>query len=317
VDQQGTEHDLEPTYAIGQSADSTELTVLFTHLKRYFDGRVDTDDLDILVFALHYLFCSADTLYQLALPDLAKHPEPLQSRPRENDAEDQTVPLRKSEPPLIQPDNEVLTSRHRRAKGADGAQTGCKEAPETSKPQDTVGGLLRRHHHWIQLQAIQQLLERLSSLCQLLNTTVSSLLDALDTNLPPALKQETPTQPFEQYLQHLTQQEQWDEAVRQLSETLSDWQQQQHNRRVFSQRFTDLDLEDSPAEIDTGFDLLLDYVTSIFAEILLDFQAVSTGDDEAVATLLLDLLQKVDQAHVQITMLHGAIGRMVRKTKLL
>src|SRR6266700_1019612 len=77
VEQQGTEYDLAFADNLAEQAESLEnagLAVLFRYVRRYFDGQADTDDLDILVFGLNYLYCSLDTLYRLALPDLASSP---------------------------------------------------------------------------------------------------------------------------------------------------------------------------------------------------------------------------------------------------
>ncbi len=46
------------------------LAVLLGQIATYFNGRADGDDIDILSFSLHHLFCRVDGLYRTALPDL-------------------------------------------------------------------------------------------------------------------------------------------------------------------------------------------------------------------------------------------------------
>src|SRR5205814_2399347 len=123
--------------------------------------------------------------------------------------------------------------------------------------------------------------------------------------------------PYEQYLQHLTEQEHWDEAVKQLTDTLSDWQRSQHQQRTFKTVFAGLEQDVTVLEeIDSGFDLVLDYAASVFGEILLDFQAVTPDDDETVATLLLDLLQKIDQARLQLSLSQSGLSGLLKKTNM-
>ena len=47
------------------------LAVLLGYLVAYLSNRVDVDDLDVLSFSLHHLFCGFNSLYHTALPALA------------------------------------------------------------------------------------------------------------------------------------------------------------------------------------------------------------------------------------------------------
>src|SRR5947209_2180387 len=47
------------------------LAIVLGQLVAYFSGRADVDDLDVLSFSLHHLFCRVHFLYQEALPNLS------------------------------------------------------------------------------------------------------------------------------------------------------------------------------------------------------------------------------------------------------
>lgn len=53
---------------------SEELAALLTHLKARFATETGSDDLDLLDFSLHHLFCRLTTLYRQVLPNLAFPP---------------------------------------------------------------------------------------------------------------------------------------------------------------------------------------------------------------------------------------------------
>ena len=46
------------------------LSVILGQMAAYFRNRVNVDDLDVLNFSLHHLFCRIDYLYLTALPEL-------------------------------------------------------------------------------------------------------------------------------------------------------------------------------------------------------------------------------------------------------
>ena len=46
------------------------LSVILGQMVAYFRNRVNVDDLDVLNFSLHHLFCRIDYLYITALPEL-------------------------------------------------------------------------------------------------------------------------------------------------------------------------------------------------------------------------------------------------------
>jgi len=46
------------------------LSVILGQMVAYFSGRANVDDMDVLSFSLHHLFCRVDYLYRTALPEL-------------------------------------------------------------------------------------------------------------------------------------------------------------------------------------------------------------------------------------------------------
>lgn len=56
---------------IGEADGTAGLALLLRYLVAYLGNRVDVDDLDVMSFSLHHLFCCVDSLYRVALPALA------------------------------------------------------------------------------------------------------------------------------------------------------------------------------------------------------------------------------------------------------
>ena len=48
------------------------LSVILGQMVGHFSNRVNVDDLDVLYFSLHHLFCRIDNLYMTALPELLR-----------------------------------------------------------------------------------------------------------------------------------------------------------------------------------------------------------------------------------------------------
>lgn len=61
------------------------LAIILGQLVAYFTNRAHIDDLDVLSFSLHHLFCRVDYLYNNALPTLASWTETTQGRPMQPD----------------------------------------------------------------------------------------------------------------------------------------------------------------------------------------------------------------------------------------
>src|SRR5579859_2047968 len=51
-------------------AGAAGLAVILGQLVAYFSGRANIDDMDVLGFSLHHLFCRIDMLYRVILPDV-------------------------------------------------------------------------------------------------------------------------------------------------------------------------------------------------------------------------------------------------------
>lgn len=73
------EHDAGRIFATGG------LAIILGQLVAYFTNRAHIDDLDVLSFSLHHLFCRVDYLYNNALPTLASWTETTQERPMQPD----------------------------------------------------------------------------------------------------------------------------------------------------------------------------------------------------------------------------------------
>lgn len=195
--------------------------------------------------------------------------------------------------------------------------------PSTSTPTK-LEDILKHRRTWTQLQETKRILDRLEPLCQLFNGAVTNILASLDP-LPESHTRSS-TMPSEEMdtidianapgttdTHSRTFQEQWEQALIFLTSRLGEWQQCHIRHRSFSSQFIALIAEiPTLAEIDSPFDHLLENARAIFGEILLDFQAISAGDDEAVATLFLDMLQKSDQILLQIDTLMEPLHSIIK-----
>src|SRR5438067_2484203 len=54
------------------------LSIILGQIVGYFSGRAHVDDLDVLSFSLHHLFCHIDYLYHTVLPELFVTPTGIQ-----------------------------------------------------------------------------------------------------------------------------------------------------------------------------------------------------------------------------------------------
>jgi hypothetical protein len=109
-------------------------------------------------------------------------------------------------------------------------------------------------------------------------------------------------------------QKSWNYAHTLLTERLIDWQEYHNRYHIFTDQFTDLITAiPSLAQMERAFDFLLENIHTIFGEVLLDFQAVSSSDDDvAIATLLLDLMQKADLVLLHIDTLLDPLRILIK-----
>jgi hypothetical protein len=76
----------EPENDAARMAATGGLAIILGQLVTYFTNRARIDDLDVLSFSLHHLFCRVDFLYNKALPALASWTAPASSRSNLPDA---------------------------------------------------------------------------------------------------------------------------------------------------------------------------------------------------------------------------------------
>jgi hypothetical protein len=178
-----------------------------------------------------------------------------------------------------------------------------------------ASGLTTYHLGWQQLVSLTATIERLESLCQLLQGALLSLLDGLDTPThTPAFTGETGTDPLcEPHELSPTTHAQWNTAYTALADCLEHWQLCSIRHISFLSRFAQfIPIIPTLPQMDGALAHLLEYTIAIFGDILLDFQAISTGDEEATATLLLDIAQKADQILACADTLLGALPVLVQ-----
>ncbi len=177
-----------------------------------------------------------------------------------------------------------------------------KMAPALSSMDD----LLYQHTTWMKLRSIKQTLNRVEPLGHLLNDAAERMLDALDLSSDEEISHEkfalqSASYADDQEWLRIHNQERWDLAVANLTGSLHCWQDACSQNALFKDYFAQV-LPSIPALVllDDAFAALLDCAGAIFGDILLNFQALSPGDDEVAATLLFDLMQQVDQSLLQI-----------------
>ncbi|HEX4203696.1 MAG TPA: hypothetical protein VHZ51_05785 [Ktedonobacteraceae bacterium] len=145
-----------------------------------------------------------------------------------------------------------------------------------------------RYYIWVCLQKVKHQLERIEAHCQLANNLAVALLEALTLHEPAANEQPVALLPT-------ISREQWKNELAVVTDRVGDWQHKHGEQGAFSMQFAgQLTSIPTLAHMDTAFDLLLDNASAIFGTILADFRAVTPGDDEVLATLLLDIMQKND-----------------------
>lgn len=245
--------------------DATGLSVVLGHITAYLRNRAYTDDLDVLSFSLHHLFCRVDYLYRTVLPDI----------------------LAISSAPIS----------------------------EEARFED----LLRHQHIWTKLRTIKHTLNRLEPLCNLLSDATACALDTLDITGGTATAHRQSNKENEQvWLDALTQ-ERSDQALITLMESIAAWQESYNVLALFVDHFSRF-AATIPLliQIDEAFTIILDCAGAIFGDILPSFQAIAEYDDDAVATLLFDLIHQTDQLLAQcdaaLDPLHALIEQFALKS---
>ena len=224
------------------------LSTILGQIVAYFSGRVHVDDMDVLSFSLHHLFCHSDYLYHTVLPELFNI---------------------------------------------------------ASADQSPVSELLQRQHLWSQLRTIKHSICRMEPLCNLLSDATSCILDAFDSTSVPtpvtghARAVDKSKGDEQDWLQSMDQ-ERWEQALTTLTASLRSWEHNYNQLPSFVQHFAGLvSTVPTISQLDEAFNILLDGAAAIFGDILPSFQALSADNDEAIATLLFDLMQQSDQLLTQ------------------
>src|ERR1700730_15958035 len=148
-------------------------------------------------------------------------------------------------------------------------------------------------------------------LCNLLSDATECILDALDmtseTIHSPQHIPDDATVPWhvnaardseQDWVQSLNQ-ERWEQALTAVTESLGQWQQSYNQLALFMDQFAHVASTPPLIQLDEVFNILLDSAAGIFGAILPGFHAIAVGDDDAVATLLFDLMHQADQLLLQ------------------
>lgn len=246
------------------------LAVILGQLVAYFHRRAHIDDLDVLSFSLHHLFCRIDFLYETALPRLVA---------------------------LTQPEQAIELHGH------DGPQH-----PQQQKNHAQY--VRHREQLWTQLQAINRTLDRMEPICHLLSDATECILERFDasTDMLGFLDQEPvrdrASEASEQddasnYFQMIDA-GRWDHAFAAITRSLLRWQEQYSKLTPFTTQFAPL-LQAIPLlpEIDIALATILDSAGAIFGDILPDFRAILESDEAMIAALLYDLMQQSDHLLVK------------------
>lgn len=247
------------------------LAVMLGQLVAYFNNRAQIDDLDVLSFSLHHLFCRVDFLYNTALPALATWMKSPQASQTAHPAH----------------------STH--------------SVHGTYKQQD----VRQRQQVWIQLQAINRTLDRMEPLCHLLSDAAECVLERFDLSSdilgfaesgksPASPPSEQGEQNDDQDWMQIIDAERWEQAFTAIAQSLFSWQEQHNTLPSFASQFAHL-LPTAPTlpELDVACATILDSAGAIFGDILPGFRAILSADEAMVAALLYDLMQQSDQLLVK------------------
>ncbi|GHO87816.1 hypothetical protein [Dictyobacter formicarum] len=175
----------------------------------------------------------------------------------------------------------------------------------------------------IVLQDIEALLERQTSLAQLLLSSAQHIFGALDCScslyganrVKRRLQQEGEDEEKTEMLAALevayipdSTYYQWMQALRLLTARLQYWQQCKHACGSFSIIFASQTLlHPTLSSIDITLNQLRENIQTIFGTILPEFHTIPRGDDATLAVHLLNLMQYVDLLLKHIDRLRGAI----------
>jgi hypothetical protein len=180
---------------------------------------------------------------------------------------------------------------------------------------------------WTRLRDLKRLIEHIEPLCRLLNSLAMTMLEALDLHTDQvsdntlAWKPETPLDHAHTDSLRKNEHSQLsckgakERAFTALTECLNDWRQC-HNRGLsFTAQFArGGSLAPALARTDDALNTLLDYAGPLFGEVLPEFYTVigQRGPREHIATLLLDMMQKIDLMLVQTCILFDTLYSLLQ-----
>ena len=165
--------------------------------------------------------------------------------------------------------------------------------------------LRERLYIWTCLRAIVRLLEQTEPFCQLINSFAYRMLEVLDGDSDMEAEQAVSGKDGNASgKRSACSQEEWEHGYAVVLELLNAWRRYQDRCQIFIVQFVDL-IDDIPGlvQVDSAFNLLLDHSCSIFGNILPKFHSSSRDSGETIATLLLDMMQKIDLLLWQIDIL--------------
>ena len=239
------------------------LAVMLGQLVAYFNNRAHIDDLDVLSFSLHHLFCRVDFLYNTTLPALATWTKSLQAG--------QT-----GHPPhLAHPAYRQQDVRQRQQ-----VWTQLQAINRTLDRMEPLCHLLS--------DAAECVLERFD--------LSSDILGFAESGKPPASPRSELEHDDQQDWVQIIDMERWEQAFTAIAQTLFSWQEQHSMLPSFAAQFAHL-LPTAPTlpELDAAFATILDSAGAIYGDILPGFRAILSADEAMIAALLYDLMQQSDQ----------------------
>jgi hypothetical protein len=236
------------------------LAVILSQMVAYFHRRANIDDLDVLSFSLHHLFCRIDFLYEAALPRLAGLAQ----------AETET-PGQEGTPSSRQQMNHTQHVRLRE---------------QTWTQLQTINRTLDRMEPMCHLlsDATECILERFDASID--------MIGFLEEEPEGRSKAAEPDDDDFQIIDA----ERWDHALGAITRSLLSWQAQYSKLTPFTTQFAPL-LQAIPMlpEIDAALATILDSAGAIFGDILPGFRAMLESDEAMITALLYDLMQQSDQ----------------------
>jgi hypothetical protein len=242
------------------------LAVILGQLVAYFHNRANIDDLDVLSFSLHHLFCRIDFLYETALPRLA------------------LLALSDHAGDDLQHHQQRQHShyvRHRQQ-----IWTQLQTINRTLDRMEPICHLLS--------DATECILERFDA--------SSDMIGFLEAEPARELPQSSGKQEEDalDLVLAMTDAGRWDQAFAAITRSLLSWQERYSKLPPFTVQFASL-LQAIPLlpEIDAALATILDSAGAIFGDILPGLRAILEADEAMVAALLYDLMQQSDHLLVK------------------